>query len=395
MPPSATGNAGANAAPGAGSNVMPGGGASGSTSIDERPLGAALDTSSDAGTPLPPGVCEQTLVARAEPPTVIVVADRSGSMFNASPTGATPWSELRATVLELILALQGEVRFGLTVYSGDGEVCPELSSLPADLGQHAAIAALYGSLEEPLFRNGGPVEALSDAESALAAAAGARHVWLVTDGDVDYCDDGNPLCPVDSAIARLQRLAAASPSIRTTVFGPAATTSTLASSALQAFAHAGAAQPVAVPAISTVPSDANAIFDQCSGVPSWAADFATTGKPNVRGQSIGDYAPSGGTAVVRAPAGDLAARVAELRPELVPERPCSFDLQAAGAPPGSLSSSDGNLALTIEGAPVDRDEQNGWQLVGASTLQLAGSSCAALRAATESPTLTLRWSCSP
>jgi hypothetical protein len=138
---------------------------------------------------------------------------------------------------------------------------------------------------------------------------------------------------------------------------------------------------VALPAISTVPSDANAIFDQCSGVPSWAADFASTGRPSVRGQSVGDYAPSGGTAVVRAPAGDVAAVVAELRAELVPERPCSFDLEAAGALPGSLSSSDGNVALTIEGAPVDRDEQSGWQLVGASTLQLEGSSCAALRAA--------------
>jgi hypothetical protein len=398
--PSASGNAGASAVPGSGGSAMPGDGASGASgagSVNERPPGAALDSPSDAdsGTPLAPGVCEQTLRALVEPPTVIVVADRSGSMFNASsPTGATPWSELRATLLALILALEGQVRFGLTVYSGDGAVCPELSSLPAELGQHAAIAALYGSLEEPVFRNGGPVEALSNAESALSAAVGARHVWLVTDGDVDYCDDGNPLCPVDSAIARLQRLAAASPAIRTTVFGPPAPASILASSALQAFANAGAAQPVALPATSAVPSDPNAIYDQCSGVPNWAADFASTGRPDVRGQSVGNYAGTGGSAVVHPPAGDLTALLTQLRAELVPERPCSFNLEAAGVPAGELASSGESAALELDGVSVDQDEQNGWRIAGSSTLQLEGASCAALRAAA-APSLTIRWSCAP
>ncbi len=380
----------------AGSSGSTAAGASGA-SMSERPPSAALDSSTaDSGPPSPATVCEQTLRVVAEPPTVLVVADRSGSMFNpAGAAGATLWSELRAAVLSSILALQDQARFGFMAYSGDEQVCPELSSLPAGLGQHAAIAALYGSLDEPVRRNGGPVEALSEAESALSTAPGQRHVWLVTDGDVDYCDDGNPLCPVDSTIARLQRLAAASPSIRTRVFGPAVTTSVLASSALQAFANAGAALPVALPVIGAQATDPNAIYDQCSGVPDWAADFASTGRPAVRGQSIGDYASSGGAAVVQAPAADLTALVTQLRAELVAERPCAFDLAANGASPDALSSLDDGAVLDLDGTRVAADEQNGWHLVGASTLRLEGESCAVLRAAAESPSLTLRWACAP
>jgi hypothetical protein len=362
-----------------------------------QPPGAAVEPPGDVDAGVPsPALCQQSLRALAEPPTVIVVADRSGSMFNPlDETGSTPWTALRPLLLELVLALQNEVRFGFTAYSGDLVLCPELTSLPPGLGQHAAIEALYGSLETSLRRDGGPALALDEVEAVLSAAAGSRHVWLVTDGDVDYCDDGNPLCPVDSSIGRLQRLAALSPSIRTRVFGIAPLTATLPASALQAFALAGAAEPVALPTTGPAPTDANAIFDQCSSAPSWAADFARTGKPADRGQSIADYAGANGSAVVHSPASDINALLAALRSELVAERPCSFELAPDGVPASGLASLDENAVLELDGAPVPHDEQDGWHLVGASTLRLEGASCTALRAAAAPPALQVRWACSP
>jgi hypothetical protein len=388
---SASAGTGANAA-GAGSS-SPGAGGAGAS---EGPPGVAIDSPPDGDASTSPALCQQLLSTLAEPPTVIVVADRSGSMFDPlDTTGASAWTTLRPLLLELVLALQNEVRFGFTAFSGGPSACPELTSLPPELGQHAAIQALYASLERPAQDDGGPSLALDEVEAALSVAAGARHVWLVTDGDVDYCDDGNPLCPVDSSIGRLQRLAAASPSIRTRVFGIAPPTATLPISALQAFALAGASEPVALPASGPTPTDPNAIFDQCSSVPSWASDFARTGKEASRGQSVADYADADGTAVVHSPASDSAELIAELRSELVAERPCSFELAAEGMPEGALARLDESAVLELDGAPIARDEQDGWRLVGASTLRLEGASCQAVRAAAEPPALQIRWTCSP
>jgi hypothetical protein len=392
------GRAGAPSSPGAnaGQDAGSAGGSSaasaGAAGAGEPP-GAALDPT-DASAP--PALCQQPLSTLAEPPTVIVVADRSGSMFDAlDETGRTPWMALRGLLLELVLALQNEVRFGFTAYSGDLLLCPELTSLPPALGQHAAIQALYGSLETSLRRDGGPSLALDDVEATLSVAPGARHVWLATDGNVDYCDDGNPLCPVDSSIGRLQRLATASPSIRTRVFGITPLTATLPASALQAFALAGAAQPVALPVTGPTPTDPNAIFDQCTSSPSWARDFARTAKPATRGQSIADYSDASGTALVHSPASDVALLLAELRSELVPERPCSFELASEGVPASELASLEESAVLELDGAPVAHDDADGWRLVGASTLQLEGASCRALRAAPEGTALALRWACAP
>lgn len=399
LPSPSDGRGGAPSSPGANAGQAAadaGGAEGGATAAGEPPPGAAVDPPLEADASTPPALCQQLLSTLAEPPTVIVVADRSGSMFDPlDETGSTPWTALRALVLELVLAVQNEARFGFVASSGNTEVCPELTSLPPELGNHAAIQALYGSLERSLRIDGGPALALDDVEAVLSAAAGARHVWLVTDGSVDYCDDGNPLCPVDSSIGRLQRLAAASSSIRTRVFGAAPPTATLPAAALQAFALAGAGAAVGLPATGPAPTDPNALFDQCSSVPSWAADFARTGKPNSRGQSVGDYAAGNGTAVVHSPASDVAALTAELRAELVAERPCSFELARDGVSASALAGIDDNAVLELDGAAVAHDEQDGWHRVGASTLRLEGASCQAVRAAAEPPALQLRWSCSP
>ena len=402
---SAMAGAGATASAGSGDAGIPGSGGSngsggaGGSRASEGPPDPVLDPPSNGGassTPAQPQLCQEALLAANELPSVIVVADRTGSMFDlSSEAGTAAWADLRTTVLAALEALEGEARFGFLAYSGDSELCPELTTLPPALGNQAALAALYGSLEQSQRRDGGPGGALNEAANLLASAGGARHVWLVTDGEVDYCNDGNPLCPVDSAIAGVQRLAATNPPIRTSVFGPATTLAVLAASALQSFANAGAGEPVARPATGPVSTDVNAIFDQCTGVPEWRSDFVSTGKPDVRGQSIADYAENGGAAVVHTPVGtDVAALVGELRAGLVVERRCGFDLAAAGVTPSALATLDASATVELAGAAIQNDAQNGWRLVG-STLRLAGEACDAVRAAQQVPELSLRWSCTP
>jgi hypothetical protein len=178
------------------------------------------------------------------------------------------------------------------------------------------------------------------------------------------------------------------------VFGVAPAAATLPASALAAFARAGSAQPVELPATGPTATDPNALFDQCAAVPGWASDFARTGKPAQRGQSIADYSATGGSAVVHSPASERESLLAELRSQLVAERPCSFELSSQGLTASDLTRLEDGAVLELDGTPVARDAQDGWQLVGASRLELAGASCTALRAAAE-PALELRWACSP
>jgi len=354
------------------------------------PSDAGLIHASEAGAS--PPLCQLDLQAAAEPPTVIVAADRSGSMFDPiDASSASAWSTLRTTLLAVLLELQGEVRFGFTAYSGDSEVCEELTSLPPALDNHGAIQALYGSLEASTRRDGGPFGALDDAASVLASAAGERYVWLVTDGVIDYCNDANPLCPIDSAVAQLQQLAAGDPPVRTTVFGLAPATSLLAASALQNFANAGEARPVALPSATPGVNDPNAIFDQCSSDARWAADLTASGKAIVRGQTVGNYAAEGGTATVYPPSAEPAALAGALRSQLA-FRPCSFELEPAG-PAGAGKTFDESASVELDGTLVPHDAVDGWHLVRPVTMRLEGASCAALRSATQVPTLTIRWEC--
>src|SRR4029079_13277789 len=74
------------------------------------------------------------------------------------------------------------------------------------------------------------------------------------------------------------------------VFATKSPLSSVLPETLQAFANAGAGLPVSPPRRDPAQAyDPNALYDQCNGVVGWAADFALTGKPAMRGQTIGTY----------------------------------------------------------------------------------------------------------
>lgn len=206
-------------------------------------------------------------------PTVFILVDRSGSMFDENPPGSgqSAWGALRRGVLQVVAELQSDVRFGFGAFSGQGGICPDMPSTGLALENAPAIAELYESLERSQYKDTPTLGALNTVAEQLWSdpVEGGKYILFVTDGEPDYCDDGNALCPPDSVVGRLQRMAAGlddsgaqnSP-IQTLVFGIDSPLSTISPEVLAAFANAGAGQPVA----PLVPNPTG-IFDQCSGVP--------------------------------------------------------------------------------------------------------------------------------
>jgi hypothetical protein len=321
----------------------PGGdGGSASSAMSSPPSeGGALGVNAGGAEADTTASCRQTAERSFDlaAPTVLFLVSRSGSMFEPYPDGVlTSWNVLRSGVLQVLNDLPAEMRLGFAAFSGHFGVCPDLLEVAAAQANRAAISALYSTLEMPQSKEDAPLSlALSRAASLLWTdpTPGEKTIVLVSDGNADYCDDGNPFCPPDSIVGRLQNLAAgrevtelgtviARPPIRTLVFGTAVPTIAAAAARLQTFANAGAGEPVALPGDPIQPSQ---LFAQCSSSAAWLADFETTGKATTFDASIGSYSAVAGSAPVYGPtAAEQAALVAALRSaEPAAVLSCTFD----------------------------------------------------------------------
>lgn len=336
-------------------------------------------------------------------PLVFVLADRSGSMFQRMPTadGGTTneWDPLRTATLSVINNLDSQVAFGFGAYTGINpnttpNMCPILPNVPIALHTYQAIANLYLSLGDPssMFKAETPAQMslekvaqfLSQAATAQAAAGmglpGGQYILFVTDGETDFCDDGNPVCPTDAVIAELQKLRLSSQKIQTLILGLGSNLSNISGPALQDFSNAGAGLATLAPPGSAagpplLPGD---IYNQCSSVPGWHQLFTAAGLSP--GQALGTYAP--GAAVTNAmlyhpdPTNvmDLTNKIAAA---LQTVKSCSFDLQGK-IKVDLAQASKGHV--TIDGSPVPYDAANGWTMASATQLDLAGTACQQWRA---------------
>jgi hypothetical protein len=322
-------------------------------------------------------------------PTVFLLVDQSGSMFGCRTNGGaksgtanecanhadTSWYPLRDGVLQVVQQLGAEVRFGFSAFTGEAgdAMCPMMAPVTPALDNYQPIADRYNALKPPRKGETPTRNALAQVGALLAAdqAPGEKFILFVTDGQPDYCDDGNELCPPDSVVGELQTLAKGG--IKTLVFGISSPLTTISDTVLAGFANAGAGQPVA----RLVP-DVNAIFDQCAGVPGWAADFATTGKQATQGHTIGDYDPAGGgTAKVYKP--DLTnqqALVGSIRNALSGVKSCVFDLSNLDGKKITVDQTQLPRArVIVMGTEVPLDDANGWHMTSDTQLELSGTSC--------------------
>lgn len=336
-------------------------------------------------------------------PTVTVLVDRSGSMFPCltGMDSTTPcmnqadsaWGRTKSAILPVIQSLQADVRFGFVSFMGvAAQQCPMLSKVPAALNNYQAIADVYEGLafRKPTDKWETPTRRTLEtvgADLMADTSAGDKYILFITDGEPDWCDDGNSLCPPDSVIGEIQTLKAAG--ITTIVVGLQSKFFDLPPGILKGFATAGAGEPTLPPlrANGTI----NDFFDQCNGVPNWAADFAKTAKPAQRGQTIGTYTLAGGGATepYKPDPTDQAMLVAQLSAALSGVKSCTFDLGGKIRVDLTQLSKAGVL---IEGAVIPLNATDGWHMVNETQLELVGSACATWRKP-ESKTIKFNFPC--
>lgn len=334
-------------------------------------------------------------------PTVFLLVDQSGSMFKCRTQGGpmdatgrecanhadTSWYPLRDGVLTVLQQLQMNVRFGFAAFTGEigDAMCPVLMPVLPALNNQAAIATSYNALLPPRKGETPTRKALEQVATILKAdtAPGEKFILFVTDGEPDYCDDGNALCPPDSVVGELQILSVAG--LKTLVMGISSPLTTISDGVLQAFANAGAGQPVAPPFPPGQTLDLNAFYDQCNFIAGWKADFATTGKPAIRAATaagpfatVGDYVMTGGgTAPVYKPdVSNQTALINEISRALSGVKSCTFDLNNFD---GKMLRVDMTMLSTVTVKLMDTvvpfGNTNGWRMNSASELELVGSAC--------------------
>ncbi len=395
-----TGGSGTGGTVGSGGVASTGGAGTGGAVGSGGALASGGTTSVDGGTS--DRVC-QTAQLNWVPkiPTVFLMVDRSGSMFDCiSTTGAvepscptpadTPWAKLKDAVLMVVASLQAEVRFGFASFTGtnvtSGGTCPIINRVAPALNNSGAIATLYNSLPfQPNTTEQGkkfetPARQSLDMIGAQLMAdpsPGDKFILFVTDGQPDYCDDANSLCAPDSVIGGLQALKAMG--ITTIVMGLKSAVNDLAPGILEGFANAGAGEPTLAPLRAGL--DAFAFYDQCNGVAGWHADLVTSAKVQARGVTVGTYATAAGPTKPYAPdAANQTMLVNQLSLALSGVKSCIFDL---GNVDGKAIKVDlaqlTNAHVLVMGTEVARNDTNGWRMNSVTQLELVGSACTAWR----------------
>ncbi|APR83107.1 putative secreted protein [Minicystis rosea] len=345
----------------AGGEIPPkgnGGSGNGGASAGGAGMGGeiALTTSgTGSGTGGASGCQHIDITFEPQTPTVLLLVDRSGSMFDS---GA--WDPLKTAVLNVVEGAQGKVRFGLLTFTGIiGQACPLVTETDIALQNHAAIKAVYDAasvkpgskLETP---TGMTIQTVAVPKLVAVTDPGDKYLLFVTDGEPDRCDDGTPECARDDVIGAVQ--AARQQGIGTLVFGLG---SGVFAQHLQDVANAGAGAPVASPGD-------NALYACFSG--NWA-------------NAKGTYAASGGTTKYYTPnPTDSAALETALSAAVAGTKSCTFDLQ--GKIEVDLAHADQGKVL-IDGTEVPYDGTNGWSMAGPTTLVLAGAACEKLKGATQ------------
>jgi hypothetical protein len=353
------------------------GGAAGSGAAGVTGTSGSTGAPRDGGTDVVCQMAQYTFEPKI--PTIYVLVDRSGSLFTGDTTGI--FFTLRAAALQVIQQLQGEIRFGLGVFTGQtGTMCPMLTSVPTNINNYTAIAAAYNALGRPQFKAETPAaQVLGTVKAALQADAGTgqKYVLFVTDTETDYCDDGSPLCPLDSVTWRIQDLYASG--FGTFIIGLPSDQSMYSMAALQGFANAGVGMPVGAPMQGTQQLTSEGIYSQCRGSSGWQAIHTASARPD--GVSTATYTAAGGTAKIYTPDPmNQAALVNAISSVVAGVKSCTFDLGDVGGKSIKVDLMKLDQArVLVEGAMVPQDATNGWSMTSTTQLVLNGTACSGWR----------------
>jgi hypothetical protein len=319
-------------------------------------------------------------------PSVVVLVDRSKSMFEANgdkTVRAQLWDPLAEALTNpsdgVIPQLQSEVRFGFVAYNRDDQApatCPNLQSVPVALDNGAAIATAYtaaGVVPTNYYKWDTPtaesVQAVTAQLSALSEP-GPKYILLVTDGNPDRCGEADPQCGQDDAIAAVQAAFVAGITTYVVGIGDVAAANTTDSGCwgrcgalhLQDLANAGVGLPV------LRNTDQNYLNNCFNGTTRRDAN----GKQIYVASYVDDPAAAG-TAPFFVPSGRAALRDT-LSSILSGVRSCTFTLTQqvrAG------KEATGNVLL--DGTPLVYGAADGWLLENGTDVQLQGAACTRLQ----------------
>ena len=268
------------------------------------------------------------------PATVMLLIDQSGSMnFRFGPLG-TRWDILRQAIVEpetgLLAWLDQSAEVGLMLYTSlDGFQsggCPRITRVDVQAGGVEKVRGAYLA-EEPEPDGDTPTgEAIDQAVIQLArvSSSAPKYILLLTDGAPDTCAQPDPQNGMPQAIDAAQR--AFAQGIRVYTVG---VSQELGGENLQQMANAGAGKPAglrygqdadAEPPLSAN-NDPRQLADQLKGI-------------------IGDV------------------------------RTCNIEL---GTQVGQSRSLEGRLSL--DGAELDYDSNEGWTFADDDTLLIHGAAC--------------------
>jgi hypothetical protein len=155
------------------------------------------------------GVCASTAIDLGHQlPTVLLLVDQSGSMdaeFGTSDRWQTLRTALMAKGTGIVDTLQGQVRFGLTLYSGrDGAApCPALTNVAPALNNFMPIDMAYPQPTSAIIDDTPTGESITAAAAILQAVTepGPKVIVLATDGEPDSCATPDPQTPEAKELA--------------------------------------------------------------------------------------------------------------------------------------------------------------------------------------------------
>jgi len=323
-------------------------------------------------------------------PTVLVLVDRSSSMFSGA-VETQFWTTLKAAVLPVIEGLQADVRFGFASYTGSVASCTGLSSpTPFAVDNYPAIEAAYNALAAPSEKGETPTaKAIEQGAELLLAddAPGDRYILLVTDGDPDFCDDPPKECGADALVASLQL--AAAQGVKTLVFGidnPDISDPVM----FDYFAQAGMGQLPNWDKGTQAELEGQYSGDlegacKNTGGGEWARYKTLNGNdplpepdcpsdymdvaPFACWLPAGNYAVEGGTATAFLSA-DTAALAEQISSTVSGLKSCIFDLGDSGVSVKEGEEDTGEIFVQDELIPQDQ-----WRMNSATVLELLGDSC--------------------
>ncbi len=295
-------------------------------------------------------------------PTALVVVDRSSSQWDGYPNHT--WEPVKNGLLEVIERVQGDMRIGIVTYTGqNGGTCPEMippvNQISFSENNYESIRAALESVDQPNYKGETPTAAAITASIPVLLAdpsPGEKFILLVTDGDPDFCDDPNPVCPMDAVVGAVQR--AYTEGVSTTVFGLRRNGVALSEQHLRDVANAGSGLPVALP--REVNGRIEDLQNRCNA------------------PVVGSYSQEAGQAeYYQANGDDLAGLEDALNAIILGIRSCVFDL--GGSVEVDLERASLATVQIDQDAPLAYDSPDGWRMLTETQLELTGSACQRLK----------------